>query len=165
VFNLSRIKGSELIGFAGAAILLGSLWLPWFSTSCDANGQPAGCNPHSSIHGKHGSFNAFQTYAILDWLLVAACVAPFVLAWIIARGHELTWRPGEVTMIVGMVAFVLILANGIILGRPGSRDAEKVAISLEPGYFLGMLGAAVIAVGGFVRQAKAIRSRKPPGVL
>ena len=53
--------------------------------------------------------NAFEIFGILDWLLVAACLAPFILAWIVARGHKLTWRPGEVTMIVGMTAFVLII--------------------------------------------------------
>ena len=163
--RLSRIKRSELIGFAGAAILLGSLWLPWFSTSCKAHGGPAGCNVNSAIHGMHGTFNAFQTYSILRWLLVAAAVAPFILAWIIARGHELSWRPGEVTMVVGLAAFVLILANGIIFGRPGGNGPHNVLISIEVGYFVGLLGALLIAIGGFVRQAKAIRSRKPPGVM
>lgn len=163
--KLSRIRGSELLGFAGSAILLASLWLPWFSTACNANGQPKGCNTNSRIHGMHGSFNAFQTYSVLDWLLVAAAAAPFILAYIIVRGHALTWRPGEVTMVVGLAAFVLILANGIVLGRPGGSSTENVQIALEPGYFVGMLGAALIAVGGFIRQARAIRSRKPPGVL
>ena len=50
-----------------------------------------------------------QVFGTLDWLLVAACTAPFILTWIIARGHALTWQPGEVTMIVGITAFVLIL--------------------------------------------------------
>ena len=163
--RLSRIKGSELIGFVGAAILLGSLWLPWFSTSCKAHGGPAGCNVNSAIHGMHGTFNAFQTYSVLRWLLVAAAAAPFILAYIIVRGHELSWRPGEVTMVVGIVAFALILANGIILGRPGGNGPHNVGISIEFGYFVGLAGALIIAVGGFIRQAKAIRSRKPPGVL
>jgi hypothetical protein len=163
--KLSRIKRSELIGFAGAAILLGSLWLPWFSTSCNAHGGPPGCNVNSEIHGMHGTFDAFQTYSILRWLLVAAAVAPFILAYIIARGHELSWRPGEVTMVVGIVAFFLILANGIIFGRPGGTGHTNVGISIEVGYFVGLLGAVLIGVGGFVRQASAIRSRKPPGVM
>ena len=163
MFKLSRIHGSELIAFLGSAILVGAMFLPWFSTSCDAQLLPHGCNANSQLNGMRGSFNAFQTYSTLDWLLVAAAAAPFILAYIIARGHELTWRPGEVTMVVGIVAFVLILANGIIFGRPGGDRA--VSISLKPGYFIAMLGALLIAVGGFIRQAKAIRSRKPPGVL
>lgn len=169
-FNIKLIKRSELIGFAGAAVLLISLFMNWFSTSCDEHGMPKGCNPNSQMIGAspsrtRGSFNAFQTYSILDWLLVAACVAPFLLAYIIARGHELTWRPGEVTMIVGIIAFALILVNGVILGRPGGDDPTNVAISIEPGYLVGLFGSVLLAYGGFVRQAQSIRGRKPPGVL
>jgi hypothetical protein len=168
-FDIRRVKRSELIGFVGSAILFGSLFLNWFATSCAslaaAQAQGATCNDNSRLHGDYGSFNAFQTYGILDWLLVAACVAPFILAYIIARGHELTWRPGEVTMIVGITAFALILVNGIILGRPGGDDPHNVDISIEIGYFIGLLGSACIAFGGFVRQAESIRGRKPPGVM
>jgi hypothetical protein len=164
-FDIRRIQRSELIGFLGAAILLFSLFLPWFATSCDGSGHPAGCNPNSALHGDRGSFTAFQTYGIMDILLVAACAAPFILAYIIARGHDLTWRPGEVTMIVGITAFALILVNGIILGRPGGDDPHNVDISIEIGYWIGLVGSACIAFGGFVRQAQGIRGRKPPGVL
>ena len=146
-------------------ILLFSLFLNWFSTSCDTNGMPKGCNTHSELHGMKGSFSAFETYGILDILLVGACVAPFILAYIIARGHDLTWRPGEVTMIVGITAFALILVNGVILGRPGGDDPHNVEISIEIGYLIGLLGSACIAFGGFVRQAEQIRGRKPPGVM
>jgi hypothetical protein len=168
-FDIRRVKRSELIGFLGSAILFGSLFLNWFATSCAslaaAQAPHATCNDNSRLHGDYGSFNAFQTYGILDWLLVAACVAPFILAYIIARGHELTWRPGEVTMIVGITSFALILVNGIILGRPGGDDPQNVDISIQIGYWIGLLGSACIAFGGFVRQAESIRGRKPPGVL
>lgn len=166
-FDLRRVQRSEIIGFIGAAILLFSLFLNWFSTSCATKAEATAngaCNGNSRLHGQYGSFDAFATYGILDWLLVAACVAPFILAYIIARGHDLTWRPGEVTMIVGITAFSLILVNGIILGRPGGDDPNNVDISIEIGYWIGLLGSAGIAFGGFVRQARGIRS-KPPGVM
>jgi hypothetical protein len=114
------------------------------------------------LHGKVGSFTAWQTFAKLDVLLALACIAPFILAWIVVRGHDLTWRPGEVTMIVGMTAAVLILLNGIILGKPGT---DPVDISLDAGWFLGLLGAVGILAGGVLRQAVGARARKPPGVI
>ena len=77
------------------------------------------------------------------------------------RGHKLTWKPGEVTMIVGITAFVLILCNGIILGRP----EPGVEISLEIGYFVGLLASAGMAFAGYLRQAIYTEGRKPPGVL
>jgi hypothetical protein len=161
-FDLMRIGMGELVGFAGSIVLFGSLFLPWFKTSCTSQGHPAGCNPNSTLHGQIGHFNAWETFAKLDVLLMLACVAPFVLAWIVIRGHALTWRPGEVTMIVGMVASVLILLNGIILGKPG---ADSVGISLQIGWFLGLLGALGIVAGGVLRQAVGGRTRKPPGVI
>jgi hypothetical protein len=162
-FDLSRLNPGEFIGFGGAALLFGSLFLPWFKTSCDAHHLPRGCNFNSVLHGTRGSFTAWQTFAKLDVLLTLACIAPFILAWIVVRGHALTWRPGEITMIVGMTATALILLNGIILGKPGGSDA--VGIKLDYGWFVGLLGALGILAGGLLRQAIGARARKPPGVI
>jgi hypothetical protein len=166
LLNFDRLHWSEFVGFLGAGVLLGSLFLPWFSTSCERvrPNVPEDCNPNSLIHSTRGDFTAFETYGIMDILLVAACIAPFVLAYIIVRGHELTWRPGEVTMIVGMIAFALIVLNGVILGRPGEKP-DNVDISIEFGYLIGLLGGALITAGGLIRQALGGRDRKPPGVL
>jgi hypothetical protein len=105
--DFSRVSPGELLGMGAALVLLASLWLPWFTTSSE--------NPNSRLPGGASggdSANAWEVFATLDWLLVSACAAPFILTWIIARGHDLTWKPGEVTMIVGIVNFVLILCNG-----------------------------------------------------
>ena len=140
---------------AAALLLLASLWMPWFTTSAS--------NPNSTLAGVSGgdSVNAWKTFSILDWLMVAAAAAPFILSWIIARGHALTWRPGEVTMVVGITSFVLILANGVILGRPG----DSVEIGLSWGYFVALLATIGMLVAGYLRQAVYTKARKPPGVL
>jgi hypothetical protein len=154
--DLSRVSPGELLGMAAALVLLASLWMPWFTTSSD--------NPNSKLPGgAHGgaSANAWEVFARLDWLLVAACAAPFILTWIVARAHSLTWKPGEVTMVVGIVAFVLILCNGIILGRPG----DSVDISLGIGYFVALLASVGLLVAGYLRQALYSTDRKPPGVI
>ena len=152
--DFGRLQRGEFIGFAGVGVLLVSLFLPWFETNPD--------NANAEINGATGEFNAFDTYGVLDWLLVAACLAPFILAWIVVRGHKLTWRPGEITMIVGMTAFALIILNGVILGRPGDPDSE---IDIKIGYIVGLLGSAMICVGGIIRQAEGDRARKPPGTI
>ena len=153
--DTSRLSPGEYLGMAAALVLFGSLFLPWFTTSAD--------NPNSRLAGASGGdgASAWQVFATLDWLLVAACAAPFLLAWIVARGHPLTWKPGEVTMVVGIVAFVLILCNGIVLGRPG----DSVDIGLGVGYFVALLAAAGMFVAGYLRQALYGDARKPPGVL
>jgi hypothetical protein len=152
----SRVSPGELLGMGAALVLLLSLWLPWFTTSSD--------NPNSRLPGGVSggdSANAWEVFSTLDWLLVAACAAPFILTWIVARGHALTWKPGEVTMIVGIVAFVLILCNGIILGKPG----DSVEISLKIGYLVGLLACLGLAASGFLRQSLYTEGRKPPGVI
>lgn len=150
--DLSRLQRAEYMGFVAAGLLLISLFLPWFSTNED--------NPQATINGETGELNAFATYVSLDWLLVAACSAPFILAYIIVRRHELSWRPGEVTAIVGLTAFVLIFCNGVAFGKPGEPDSE---ISFGIGWFLGLGSAAGIAISGFLRQLEGV-GRKPPGV-
>jgi hypothetical protein len=152
----SRVSPGELLGMGAALVLLLSLWLPWFTTSSE--------NRFSRLPGGASggdSANAWTVFSTLDWLLVAACAAPFILTWIIARGHSLTWKPGEVTMIVGIVAFVLILCNGVILGRPG----DSVDIGLGIGYFVALLASLGLLAAGYLRQAVYTTARKPPGVI
>jgi hypothetical protein len=154
--DFSRVSPGELMGMGAALVLLASLWLPWFTTSSE--------NPNSKLPGgaaNGDSATAWAVFSKLDWLFVAACAAPFILTWIIARGHDLTWKPGEVTMIVGIVTFMLILCNGIILGRPG----DSVDIGLGIGYFVALLAAVGLLVAGYLRQAVYTTARKPPGVI
>jgi hypothetical protein len=152
----SRVSPAELVGMAASLLLLGSLWLPWYSTSDNPNSviESSGTGPNSSA-------SAWEVFAIFDWLLVAACAAPFILCWIVLRGHSLSWSPGEVTMIAGMSCFVLILCNGVILGKP----EPGIEISLSYGWFLGLLASVGLIAGGYLRQARYTDARKPPGTL
>ena len=153
--DTSKLSPGEYMGMAAGLVLLLSLWLPWFTTSES--------NVHSRLGGASGGdgVNAWHVFSTLDILLVLAATAPFVLSWIIARGHKLTWKPGEVTMIVGIAALGLILCNGIILGRPG----DTVDIGLGIGYIVGLLASAGMLVAGYLRQAYYSDARKPPGVI
>ncbi len=150
--DFGRLQKAEYVGFVAALVLLVSLFLPWFTTT-----------PRGSINGTTytDGATAFETFLLFDWLFLAACLAPFILAYIIARGHDLSWRPGEVTAIVGLTAFVLILCNGVILGKPGGSAPGTVSFAI--GYPVALVGAAGIVASGFVRQLAGAK-RKPPGV-
>ena len=146
----------ERLGYVAGALLVVSLFLPWYSTNGD--------NPNSVIASagtKPGhSANAWEVFGALPWLLLLLAVAPVILTWIVARGHKLAWRPGEVTMVAGMIGVTLVLCNGIILGKP----EPNIDLSLAIGWYLALLSCILIVTAGFQRQAlHATGVRKPPG--
>jgi hypothetical protein len=152
----SRITMYERLGYVSGAVLLVSLWLPWYKTNGD--------NPNSKITssgtGPGESANAWEVFGLLPWLLVLLAIAPVILTWIVARGYKLSYRPGEVTMVAGMIGVTLVLCNGIILGKP----EPDIDISLAIGWYLALLACILIVTAGFQRQAlHASGQRKPPG--
>ena len=100
----------------------------------------------------------------MRWLLILAAIAPMILAYILVRGHKLSWPPGEMTMVAGFTATMLILYNGII-DKPGSGQAE-IGVGLDYGYFVALVAAFVIGCTGFTRSQEGQRRvRKAPGTV
>ena len=151
--NLARLGRGEYLAVLGGLLLALSLFLPWYGTNPD--------NRNANIDGVRGTVTGWEAHPILHWLLLAAAVAPLILAWVILRDHELSWPRGEMTAVVGMVAIVLVLYVGFV-DRPGEPSGE---ISLKYGYYLAVLGCALTIVGGALRASSTERPRKPPGVL
>jgi hypothetical protein len=147
-----RLSRSEWIAVAGGLLLIVAVFLPWYGTSE---------NPNAVIDGERGDFSAWQVHPILRWLMLAAALAPLILAWIVLREHELSWPRGEMTAVVAIAAFGLVLYSGIVT-RPGEPRAQ---ISLQLGWFLAIVGIVLMLVGGAKRAAEVERARKPPGVL
>ena len=167
--DLHRLGMPELVSGLGAVVLVSSMWLPWFATSCESTSpaSPAGCNPNSLFDAKSGvdrsigQFDAVEAFATLPLLVVILAGVTGVIAWMMARGRT-DWRPGEPVMIAGIYALVLVLCNGIILGRPGARTVD---VSLQYGYFVAIAGALAIVVAGLLRQRRGAQARKsPPGM-
>jgi archaellum biogenesis protein FlaJ (TadC family) len=113
------------------------------------------------VNGAREAVSAFDTYSIMRWLLLAAAVAPIILLYIVVRDHELSWPRGEMTAVIGIIAFGLTGYVGII-DRPGEPPSE---ISLGFGWYISLLGTIMIAVGGAYRASTTERPRKPPGVF
>jgi hypothetical protein len=151
--NLSRLGRGELIAVVGGLLLAIGVFAPWYETSPD--------NRNAIINGARGTFSCFDAHPILRWLLLAAAVAPLILAWIVVREHELSWPRGEMTAVAGIAAAGLTLYVGI-LDRPGEPAAE---IHLRFGWFIAALGTFLIIAGGALRASGSERPRKPPGVL
>jgi hypothetical protein len=150
--SLSNISRSEILAALGGALLALSVFLPWYSTSA---------NPNANISGMRGDISAWDAHSILRYLFLAAALAPIVLLWVIVRDHELSWPRGEMTAVIGIIAFVGVLYLGVI-DRTGEPPSE---ISLGYGWFVALLGTTMVAVGGSYRASTTERPRKPPGVL
>jgi hypothetical protein len=148
----ARMHRSEWTAVSGGLLLAVATFLPWYGTSD---------NPNAEIDGARGDFSAWDVHPILRWLMLAAAVAPLILAWIVLRDHELSWPRGEMTAVVAMVALGLVLYVGIV-ARPGEPRSQ---IALQVGWFLAIVAIVLMMVGGAQRAAEVERRRKPPGVL
>jgi hypothetical membrane protein len=161
--DLSRLdRRRTLIGGAAAILLIVTiLFFPWYSL----NHNPARDSGEGFICGiDNYSCTGFETFPILRWLLLASALAPLILAYIVATDTKLSWAPGEMTMVVGFIAFTLIAYNGLI-DKPGSAD-EEIGISLDYGYWIALLSSLVIAGVAIARSmAGQTRQRKAPGTV
>lgn len=149
----ARLHRDEYMGMLGGALLAVSVFLPWYGTDSD--------NRFANIDGERGHQSCFDVHPILRWLLIAAAVAPFILAYIIANDIKLSWARGEMTAVTSIAAFGLVVYNGII-DRPGEPSS---AISLEFGWFLAVLGTLMMIAGAALRSSEHERARKPPGTI
>jgi hypothetical protein len=149
----ARLHRSEYVGMVGGTLLALSVFLPWYATDAD--------NRFATIEGGRGSQSCFDVHPILRWLLLAAAVAPFILAYIIATDTKLSWARGEMTAVTSIAAFGLIVYNGII-DRPGEPSS---AISLKFGWFVAVLGTLMMIAGAALRSSEHERPRRPPGAI
>ena len=88
-------------------------------------------------------------------------IAPFILAYIVARDHQLTWARGELTAVLSIVACGILLYIGVI-DRPGEPAGQ---IELAWGWYVALLGAILMLAGSALRTGERARRRKPPGTL
>jgi hypothetical protein len=163
MMDTSKLGRSEIIGMVAAAVLVLSLFLEWYSLSTDPSVVQRGGDPENWACGVgDSSCSGWETFPILRWLLLAAAAAPFILSWIVIRGHALSWPRGELTAIVGVTAFVLIAYNGIV-----DKPQDGLEISLAFGYWLALLASIGIFVSGGFRAVESGGGarRKPPATF
>jgi len=151
--DLRRLTWHEFVAIGGGALLVVGLFLPWYHAE----------NERATVGGEPGpgDFTAFEVHTILRWLWIAAAAAPFILAYIVARGHKLSWARGELTAVVAIAAFGLAAYNGL-LDKPGEPQG---LLSLRYGFAVSMVGILLMMVGSALRASEVERKRKPPGVL
>jgi hypothetical protein len=159
--DFSRLKRFELYGLAAAALLVVTLFLPWFGLS----DTPERIRQEAWVCGE-GNFecNGWDTFPINRWLFLAAAAAPIILAYFIVTGQRGQYPTGEFTMTVGLAVIVLVGFNGII-AKPGS--GFEFGISLKYGYFLALLAGLGLTIAGALRSLESGggAQRKPPATF
>jgi hypothetical protein len=151
--DVRRITLSEIIAAVGGVLLALSVFVKWYEARPE--------NANANVNGMKGVVTAWDAHTILRYLLLLAALAPIVLLYIVIRDHELSWPRGEMTAVIGIIAFGLVVYNGVI-DRPGEPPSE---IELEIGWWMALLGTILIIVGGSYRASTTERPRKPPGVM
>lgn len=152
--HLNQLNRGELIAIVGGILIGISLVLPWYTLG-NANATLNGCK------GPDQSCTGWASLSGLRFLLVLAAVAPAVLAYIIIRGHALSWPRGELTAVIALAALTFILFRGVI-DKPGQPRSE---ITISYGWVIALVGGLLILAGSIWRSQETATQRKPPGVL
>lgn len=152
--NFKELDRGELLASAGGILLGISLFLSWYSLG-NANAVLGSC------HGPNSTCTGWESLEIIRFLLLIAAVAPAILAYIIVRGHALSWPRGELTAVTALIALTLIVFRGLI-DKPGSPPGE---ISIAYGWWLALIAGLLILFGSVWRAQESGVRRKPPGVL
>jgi hypothetical protein len=149
--DVHKLRRGEMIATLGAAVLAIAVFLPWYHTN----------ETNASINGLQGHISAWDAHSIVRFLLLAAALAPLILAYIIVRDLALSWPRGELTAVVSIAALGLILYFGLI-DRPGNLRA---GISLDYGWYVALVAGGLMLYGAAARSSEQAPARKPPGAL
>lgn len=150
---MTRLTVDELLAMLGGVLLGGAQFSPWYDS----------VSPLASIAGFDGlgAHSAWEVHAVLRWLLLLVALAPFVLAYIVVRDHQLAWARGELTAVLAIFALGIVLYVGVI-DRPGEPPRQ---IELARGWWIALAGSALMLVGAARRTGESERRRKPPGTI
>jgi hypothetical protein len=150
---MARLKVNEFVAMFGGLLLGACLFADWY----------AAVSPLAVLAGTKGIANhsGWETHLVLRWPLLVMAIAPFILAYVVARDHQLTWARGELTATLSIFAFGLLLYVGVI-DRPGAPAGQ---IELRWGWYVALLGALLMLAGSALRTGETERRRKPPGTI
>lgn len=152
--DFKQLDRGEIIATVGGAVLGISLALAWFSLG-NKNAMLNSC------HGPNTHCSGWNSLTIIRYLLLLTAVAPLILAWIIVRGHALSWPRGELTAVIALAALTFVIFRGLI-DKPGTPQGE---ITVAWGWGVALAGGLLILTGSVWRSRESAARRKPPGVL
>jgi len=158
--DIKQIDRGELIAVAGGILLAISLFLNWFTLG-NPNTVLNQCIHPTHFGAPSTSCTGWDSLSAIRYVLLLAAVAPLILAYIIMRGHALSWPRGELTAVTALVALTVTAFRGLI-AKPGSPPGQ---IGIDIGWGVALVAGLLILMGSIFRARESAGRRKPPGVL
>lgn len=155
--ELGRLRSGEWIAGAGAVVLLASMiLLPWYRVT-----SGSGASGSQFLHPT--TVDGWQALTIIRWLMLATILASFALVYVQAsrRAPAIPVAMSLVVTVLGILT-VLTLIVRVLIDLPGLVGN----VSARAGAYVGLLGAIVIACGGYASlREEGIAGDDEPGEI
>ncbi|MGH2963742.1 MAG: hypothetical protein ACRDL3_16340 [Solirubrobacterales bacterium] len=138
--ELSRLAAHDRLAIAGAAIVLVSLFLPWYGIAL----------------GGGLVKTAIGSFGLIEAALVLTVGAAAALIMICSRGYSLPRPLHEGTLLVAAGAWAAALIGYRMLERPEFEFAGITRPGLRYGIFVAAIGAALLIVGGLRKRREEL---------
>jgi hypothetical protein len=148
--DTSRLTTGDMIAGVGGAVLLISLFLPWYGVSVDLAGFSAS-----------ESGTGWEVLGFIDILLFLISVGAIAVVVAKAAGALPADVPAPVVLL-GLGALAVLLVIYRIIDIPTEGDVpEQVDLSRKVGIFIALIGAAAVAYGGWRTNTESLGGRAP----
>ncbi len=142
--RLGRLRWGEILAGAGGLALAASLFLvDWYGRTVDV--RLPGATADQAVGRATERLSGWEALTILRWLLLAAALASLalVVVQVTQRSAALPANASVAATWLGLLGSALVLYR--IVNQPGPDDE----VTVEPGAWLGLLTALMVAVGAW----------------
>jgi hypothetical protein len=146
--DTSRLTSGDITAGVGGIVLLISLFLPWYGVSVNVAGFSASENA-----------SGWEVFSTIDIILFAIAVVAITLVALKALDQVPAETPVPL-ILLGLGALAVLLIIYRLIDSPAPSDLpDEVDVSRKIGIFIGLIGAAGIAYGGWRANTEEPRAQ------
>ena len=149
--DTSRLTSGDITAGVGGIVLLISLFLPWYGVSVNVAGFSASENA-----------SGWEVFSTIDIILFAIAVVAITLVALKALDQVPAETPVPL-ILLGLGALAVLLIIYRLIDSPAPSDLpDEVDVSRKIGIFIGLIGAAGIAYGGWRANMESPSAQPAP---